>query len=115
MIGDIVVIDQRVLPAGEGLVGDDTDIVGVVDQGIARDAAGGLIGLAEAAVDDDQLAAALDGALALFRLDGDVPIDDMAVRSGQAKFLQQHIADSWVVIPGVVSVFRLVPGRFVGD
>ena len=41
VIGDIVVIDQRVLPAGEGLVGDDTDIVGVVDQGIARDAAGG--------------------------------------------------------------------------
>ena len=62
VVGDIIVIEQSFLPANTGLMRDDADIVGVEDQGIAGDTGCGLIGLAEAAVDYDQLAVALDGA-----------------------------------------------------
>ena len=79
VVGDVVVTEDRGLLALEGLVGDDADAAGVVNQSIAGDAAGGLIGPAEAAVDDDELSATLDGAFALLGLDGDMAVDDMAV------------------------------------
>ena len=87
VVGDVVVVEDGLLPPGEGLVRDDADVPGVIDQGIPGDARGGLIGLAEAAVDDDQLAAALDGALPLLGLHGDVAVDDVAVGSLQTELL----------------------------
>ena len=85
IVGDIVVAVDGSLLALKGLVGHDADAAGVVDQGIARDAAGGLIGPAEAAVDDNKLAAALDGALTLLGLDGDMAVDDVAVGALQTE------------------------------
>ena len=73
---DVGVIPHGVGVTGEGLVGHDADAAGVVNEGITADAGGGLVSLAEAAVDDDQLAAALEGAFALFGLDGDMAVDD---------------------------------------
>ena len=72
----------------------DAQRAGIVDQRVARDTRSRLIGPAETAVDDDQLAAALDRALSLPRLDGDVPVDDMAVRAFQADFPQDLVTDS---------------------
>ena len=96
-------------------MGHDADIPGIVDQRIASDAAGGLIGLAEPAVDDDEPAAALDGALALLGLDGDMAVDDMAMGTLQAKLLQDALAHLRVVIKGVVAVFGLGPGALILD
>ena len=62
LVGNIVIFVDGVILAGEGLVGNHPEMPGIEDQGIAGDAGGGLVGLAEAAVDDDQLTAALDGA-----------------------------------------------------
>ena len=60
--GDAVVFpDGRIAP-DKGLVCHDPEGLRGADEGIAGNAGGRLIGLAEAAVDDDQLAAALDGA-----------------------------------------------------
>ena len=55
-VGNVLVLLDGLLPAAEGLVGDDTHDPGVVDEGVPGDAGGGLIGPAEAAVDDQQLA-----------------------------------------------------------
>ena len=63
-VGDVHVFLNGGFPAAEGLMGDDAQHPGVVDEGVAGDAGGGLVGFAEAAVDDDELAAALDGTLA---------------------------------------------------
>ena len=96
-------------------MGDDAQYPGVVDEGVAGDAGGGLVGFAEAAVDDDELAAALDGTLALLGFDGDVAVDDVAVGAFQAKFLEEHIAHGRVLVIGVVGVLGLGPGALVLD
>ena len=56
-----------------------------------------LVGLAEATVDDDELAAALDGALPLLGLDGDVAVDDVAVGPSRPNSFRSmsHTAGSW--------------------
>ena len=104
IVVDVGVGPDRVLLAGEGLVGHDAQVAGAEGQGIARDAGGGLVGLAEAAVDDQQLAAALDGAFALLGLHRHMAVDDMAVGTFQAEFLQQHVADGGILVIGIVSV-----------
>ena len=111
---DVAVDPQGLLLAREGLVGDDAEAGGVEDQGVPGDAGGGLVGLAEAAVDDNELAAGLEGALPLLGLDGDVAVDDVAVGPGQAEFGQHPVAHGGVVVVGVVGVFGLGPGCFVG-
>ena len=78
----------------ERLMGNNSEMPGREDQGIAGNARGGLVSFAEAAVNDDQLAAALDGALAFAGLHRNMAVDDVAVRSFQTEFLQQHIAGS---------------------
>ena len=91
---DVLILVDCVVLAGKGLVGHDPEIAGGENQGIARDAGGGLVGLAEAAVDDDQLAAALDGALTLLGLHRHMAVDNMAVGAFQAEFLQKHLHHS---------------------
>ena len=112
---DVPVFPDGVGPAGKGLVGHQAQAVGVVDERIAGDAGGALVGLAEAAVDHQQLAAALDGALALFGLDGHMAVDDVAVLALQAKLPQQLFTDVGVFVEAVVGVFGLGPGVLVGD
>lgn len=51
---DVLVLLNGRLDAAEGFVGDQPQAVGGIDQGVAGDAGGGVIGLAEAAVDDDE-------------------------------------------------------------
>ena len=111
--GDIVVVVNGVVLAGERLVGNHPVMPGVVDQGVAGDAGGGLVGFTETAVDDQQLAAALDGAFALADLHGNMAVDDVAVLPFQAEFLQQHIAYSRILIIGVIGVLGFCPGAFV--
>ena len=108
--GDVVVLVDGIPLAGEGLVGDDAVVPGIVDQGIAGDAGGGLVGPAEAAVDDQQLAAALDGAFALLGLYGDMTVDDMAVFAFQPEFLQNPVADCGILVVGVVGILGFCPG-----
>ena len=115
VVGNVVVAEDGGLLALEGLVRDDADAAGVVDEGIARDTAGGLIGAAETAVDDDKLAAALDGAFALLGLDGDVAVDDMAVGAFQSKLLQDLLADGGILIEGVIGVLGLGSGALILD
>ena len=113
--GDIPVVPDGVLLAGEGLVGHDTEMPGAEDQRIARNAGGGLISLAEAAVDDDELAAALDGTLALFRLDRHMTVDDVAVLPFQAEFLQKHSAGFRIMVIGIIGILRFRPGGLIRD
>ena len=93
----------------------DPEAVGGIDQRIPGDAGGGLIRLAESAVDDDQLPAGLQGALPLLRLHGHVPVDDVAVVPLQAELLEDLVADLGLLIQRIVGVLGLGPGRLVLD
>ena len=42
-------------------------------------------------------------------------VDDVAVLSLKAEFLQQLVAHPAILIVGIVGVFRLHPGFFIGD
>ena len=112
---DIGLFDNRLFKTFKWFMGNKSKSVGIVDQRIASDAAGGLIGLAEAAVDDQQPAAPLHGALPFLGLDGDVAVDDVAVGALQAELPQQRLADLRVVVELVVDVFGLGPGGLVGE
>ena len=86
-VGDVVISVNRVPLAGEGLVGHDAVMAGIVDQGITGNAGGRLVSPAETAVDHQQLAAALDGTFSLLHLHGHMAVDDVAVIAFQAEFL----------------------------
>ena len=73
-----------------------------------------MVGAAEPAVDDDQPAAPLDGALAVFLLHRHVPVDDVAVPR-QPELGQDAPAGGFLVVPGVVGVLDLGVGGLVGD
>ena len=103
------------ITSDKGLVCHDPEGLRGADEGIAGNAGGRLIGLAEAAVDDDQLAAALDGAFTLAGFDRHMAVDDVAVRTLKTEFLQNELADGGVLIERVIRVLRLRPGLFVGD
>ena len=73
---DILVVVDGLVCGGEGLMLGQVHLMGVGNQGVARDARDGLVSLGHAAVDDDQPPLHLDGALPFFDLDGDVAVDD---------------------------------------
>ena len=75
---DVVVGAQGFADVGDVLVLQQAQAAGVIDERVAGDARLLVVGLAEAAVDDDGFAAGLDRALALLDLDRDVAIDDVA-------------------------------------
>lgn len=50
--GDVLVAPDGVVPAAEGLMGHQAQAGGVVDQSVAGDAGGLLVGLAESPIDD---------------------------------------------------------------
>ena len=108
-VGHIEVLPHGPLFSGKGLVGNDLEAIGVEGQRISSDAAGGLISLAEAAVNDDQPASSLDGAFPLPGLDGDMAVNDVAVPALQAELLQDALTDGGVIVQGVVGVFWLRP------
>ena len=90
-------------------------LVGVGHQGVARDAGDGLVGLGHAAVDDDQLARHLDGALALADFHGDVAVDDDGLGVGDAELLQHAVTGLRVVGQGEIGVGVLLVQLLVLD
>ena len=72
---NVVIFVNGVPLTGEGLVGHQPVVPGIVNQGIAGNAGGALVSPAEAAVNDQKLAAALDGAFALLGFYGNVAVD----------------------------------------
>ena len=90
-------------------------MVGVVDEGVAAEASLTLIGLGDAAVDDEEEPIAPDGALTLPFLDGDVAVDDVGVGGVQAEFPQNHLADGALLDLGVVGIVDLYVGLRLGD
>ena len=87
IVCNVMIMMDCLKPSGKGMMGNDPHVAGIEDQCVAGNTGGGLICLAEATVDDDQFAAALDGTFAFFGLDGNMTVDDMAVWSVQTEFL----------------------------
>ena len=87
--------------------------VRIVDERIACDARLFVVRLAETAVDDDQFPLRLDRALPVFFLDGDVPVDDMAVFSVNAEIAQYFFAERLVVAVAVIGVALFLMVFFV--
>ena len=104
---DVVSATDGLFGGGEGLVLDERHAARVVHEGVAGNAGGRLVGLGEAAVDDDEAAAGLHGVLALEGLHGDVSVDDVAVGSLDAKLAEQEVYGGIVVAQGVVVAFGL--------
>ena len=76
---DVVVGAQGLAYVGDALVLEEAQAARVVDECVAGDTGLFVVGLAEAAVDDDGFAARFDGAFAFFDLDGHVAVDDVAL------------------------------------
>src|SRR5699024_2727403 len=109
---DVDVLGDGLFGADEGLVGPQGHIPAGIGQGVAGDAGLFVVGAAEPAVNDDQPAAALDGALAVFLLHRHVPVDDVA-RPRQPELGQDAPAGGLLVIPGVIGVLDLGVGGLV--
>ena len=114
-VGNAVVVPDRLFPADKRLMGDDAVGLGGADERVTGNAGGGLVSLAETAVNDQELPAALDGAFPLADLDGNMTVDDMTMGPFQAEFLQNEIADCRILIERVIGVLRLRPGAFAGS
>ena len=72
-----------------------------------------MIGLAEAAVDDDGLAVSLHRAFPLLDLHGHMAVDDVASHGVQAELLQDSFAGALVVEKMEIGVRGLLPGALV--
>ena len=107
VIINVMVSFQSLFPNGKGLVGNHTKIPGAEQQGVTGNTRGLLISPAEAAVDDQQLTAALDGTFTLLCFHGNMTVNDVAVLPFQTEFLQKHIADCWIVVIGIVGISYL--------
>mgnify|MGYP007115059531 FL=1 len=111
---DVQILVHSLFGALEGLVGAQGHGAAGIDQRVARDAGLFVVGAAEAAVDDHEASAALDGALALLLLHGDMAVDDVA-GAGQAKLRQNAAADGFLIIPCIIGVLYLGVGGSVFD
>ena len=112
-IGNIVILVHGVPLSGKGLVGHNAVMAGIVDQSIARNAGGGLVSPAEAAVDNQQLSSALHGAFSLFHLHRHMAVDNMAMLAFQTELLQEPVTDRRILIIGIVGILRFRPGVLV--
>ena len=81
-----------------------SDVVGVVDQGVARDPRLLLVGLGDASVDDEEAAIGPHGALPLFLDDRDVAIDDVTLVGVQVELLEDLFGDGLFRGQGEVGV-----------
>lgn len=108
---DVKIFPYCLLFAGKGVMGDNAVTVGVENESISRDAAGFLISLAEPAVDDHQLTAALDRTLALSNLDRDMAVDDMAVGAFQTKLFQDRVWLMFILLAPSLKSATSYPGQ----
>ena len=104
-----------ILHTGKWLVLNQLESTGVIYQGVAGDARLIMVCLGESAVDDHQLAVRLDRVLALGGAHGHVAIDDVAVRTGNAKFVHDVVDDLLLVAQQEVVALLLLVGLLVGD
>ena len=93
---------------GEGLVLDERHAARVVDERIAGNACGGLVGLAEAPVNDDEAPAGFHGVLALERLYGDMSVDDVAVVALDTELAEQKVGSAVLIAQGIVAALVLL-------
>lgn len=98
---------------GEGLVLDEVEALAVVDEGVAGDARGAMIGMSESAINDEETPVCLDGVLALSSTHGDVAIDNVAVTALDAEMIEDVVDDAGIVTQEVIMAFRLLVRRLV--
>src|SRR5699024_7726867 len=113
--GDVLVLADGLLGALERLVGAQRQAAAVVHQRVARNAGAAVVGPAEPAVNDDDLAAALDRAFALDRPHRHLAVDDVAALAGQAELPQDAVSGPGALDMAVIGVFHLGVGGFVGN
>lgn len=97
----------------EGHVFGELDVVRIEDEGIACNPGLGLVGLGDAAVDDEQAAARLDRVFTIF--DRHMAVDNVRMLGVKAKLLKDLAALRGVLVAVVVGVHRLTFKRFVPD
>ena len=94
---DIDIAGERLGNGGKGLVRLEAASARARDERVAGDACFGMVGAAETAIDDQQLAVGADGLLALGSLDGRMAIDDVTGRrtchGGNAELAHDVVAD----------------------
>ena len=84
--------------------------MGIEDQRVTRDTGRFLVGLAETAVDDIELAVRADRRLSLFDIDRSVAVDDVAALGIETKLMQDHFGSALLPVKDIVRVARLFPG-----
>ena len=89
--------------------------MGIVNERIASDTGLRLIGLGEAAVDDEQPAGGLDRAFALFDAHWHMAVDNVPLVRIQAKGGQQLPADLRLVVKGIIGILFLPVGALIRD
>jgi len=77
---------------------DQNQTVGIVDQGVAGNSGGLLVGSGKSAVDDQLFAFGPDRAFAGNGLDGNMPVDQMALFRIDAEFSQDIFGQDIIVI-----------------
>lgn len=98
---------------GERFVLNKVEAFAVVDECIAGDAGGAVIGVGKAAVDDKEASVGLDRVLALSSTHGDVAIDNVAVTALDAEMIEDVVDDAGIVTQEVIMAFRLLVRRLV--
>ena len=93
----------------------DLQTVGVINERIARYSGRFLIRLAEAAVNDKQLAVRLDRAFALARPDRRMSVYDMPLFGIKAELGEYHTHHPLVLPKAEIRIFRLCPSVFIVD
>lgn len=99
----------------EGLVLYQFKATAVVDQCVASDARGLVVGLREATIDDHQSAIGLDGILTLGSMNRHMAIDDVAVVASDAKGIENVVDHLSVITQAEVVAFLLMPRLAVGE
>lgn len=96
LAGNVLVLVDGLVHALKRLVGAQDQPAGVIDQCVAGYAGALVVGTAEAAVNNDEPSAALDGAFPLDGADRDMAVHDVAALAGQAKFAQNMLGGARV-------------------
>ena len=95
------------LGGGEGFVLHELESSAVIDQRVARDARGVVIGFGEASVDDHHASFGFDGTFSACRSDGDVPVDDVTVRSFHSEGIHDVVTHLGFGAQSIVCSFLL--------
>ena len=112
-VQDVLIVLDGILGTAEWLVGGQSHLMRVVNEGIAGYTCGRLVGTGEAAVDDEEASIALDGTLTVLALDRHMAVDDMAVWTFQTKFFEDLDAAFLRLGDLIIGILILFPCRLV--